>query len=71
MEYLANAYPGTPIYLSGFSLGANVVTRYLADEGIDAVVKYNIEGAAVNAVPFNLVKTRSVNYGFDKLVFEW
>eukprot|EP00554_Chaetoceros_debilis_P007541 CAMPEP_0194076452 /NCGR_PEP_ID=MMETSP0149-20130528/3251_1 /TAXON_ID=122233 /ORGANISM="Chaetoceros debilis, Strain MM31A-1" /LENGTH=452 /DNA_ID=CAMNT_0038757201 /DNA_START=117 /DNA_END=1475 /DNA_ORIENTATION=+ len=69
VEYLAKAYPGTRIYLSGFSLGANVITRYLADEGIDAVVKYNIKGAAVNAVPFNLTKTRSVNYGLEKFLY--
>lgn len=69
VEYLAKAYPATPIYLSGFSLGANVVTRYLADEGIDAAVKYNIKGAAVNAAPFNLMKTRNISYGLDKFLY--
>jgi predicted alpha/beta-fold hydrolase len=55
VEHIATTRPGTSIYLSGFSLGANVVTKYLADLGEDAV-KLNIRGAAVNAVPFDLIK---------------
>ena len=57
VELVAAKRPGAPIYLSGFSLGANVVTKYLADMGTDAL-KYNICGAAVNAIPFNLTATR-------------
>jgi predicted alpha/beta-fold hydrolase len=44
--------PNKRIYLSGFSLGAGVVTKLLADLGEDAY-RYNICGAAVNAVPFD------------------
>ncbi len=42
-------HPTKRIYLSGFSLGAGVVTKLLADLG-DGAPKYNICGAAVNAV---------------------
>lgn len=48
-------YPKRPIYFSGFSLGANVVTKYLQQLG-DEAYELNIQGAAVNAVPFNLMK---------------
>ena len=56
VQRLSSMYPKKPIYLSGFSLGANVVTKFLAELGDDATEKYNIYGAAVNAVPFNLTK---------------
>jgi hypothetical protein len=54
-------YPGRRIYLSGFSLGANVVTKCLAELG-DTVYDYNVYGAAVNAVPFDMPKAnRNLN----------
>lgn len=48
--------PQKRIYLAGFSLGAGVVTKLLTDLGEDAHTKYNICGAAVNAVPFSLAQ---------------
>eukprot|EP00536_Pseudo-nitzschia_multiseries_P017183 jgi/Psemu1/224040/e_gw1.1418.22.1 len=44
--------PNRRIYLSGFSLGAGVVTKLLAELG-DNAHRYNVCGAAVNAVPFD------------------
>ena len=63
--------PNVPIYLSGFSLGANVVTKFLAEQGADAYSKYNICGAAVNAIPFNLTEiTANLNEpGFHKSLY--
>jgi predicted alpha/beta-fold hydrolase len=55
VEHIKTQFPNKPIYLSGFSLGANVVTKFLSDLGNDAK-RYNIHGAAVNAVPFDLMK---------------
>jgi len=46
--------PTRRIYLSGFSLGANVVIKLLAQLGTDATDKYNIRGVAVNAIPYDL-----------------
>lgn len=43
-----------PIYISGFSLGANIVMKCLGELSMDAVTKYNIRGAAVTAAPFHL-----------------
>lgn len=70
VEHISQTYPMRPIYLSGFSLGANVVTKFLADIGTDAN-KYNICGAAVNAVPFDLVKVAPnlSDPGFTKTVY--
>eukprot|EP00977_Amphora_coffeiformis_P003644 scaffold710_cov171-Amphora_coffeaeformis.AAC.13 len=48
--------PSRRIYLAGFSLGAGVVTKILAELGEDASTKHNICGAAVNAVPFDLAQ---------------
>ena len=48
--------PSRRIYLAGFSLGAGVVTKLLAELAEDASIKYNICGAAVNAVPFDLAQ---------------
>jgi predicted alpha/beta-fold hydrolase len=31
--YISHLYPQAPLYGIGFSLGANVLTRYLAEEG--------------------------------------
>ena len=40
-------------YMSGFSLGANVVTTFLEDLG-DAAAGRGVVGAATNAVPFDV-----------------
>ena len=71
VEHISQTFPMRPIYLSGFSLGANVVTKFLADIGTDANKKYNICGAAVNAVPFDLVKVAPnlSDPGFTKIVY--
>jgi len=42
-----------PIYLVGFSLGANVILKLLGELGTAAKDKFNIKGAAVNSAPFN------------------
>jgi len=42
-----------PVYLSGFSLGANVILKALGDEmKLQAVTKYNIQGATAFCVPY-------------------
>lgn len=49
-----------PVFLSGFSLGANVVVNFLAQAGLSITEKYNVRGAAVNSCPLEVTKT-SVN----------
>ncbi len=50
--------PGRPIVLCGFSLGGNVVVKYLGERG-DAVPA-EVAGAAVVSVPFDLTRCAAV-----------
>lgn len=36
LRYIAHKYPDAPLLGVGFSLGSNVITRYLAEEGEDS-----------------------------------
>jgi predicted alpha/beta-fold hydrolase len=70
VEHIAATRPGTNIYLSGFSLGANVVTMLLAEMGTQALLKHNICGAAVNALPFDFIKVGpNFSKGLTKLLY--
>lgn len=62
--------PNRRIYLSGFSLGAGVVTKMLADLGDDAH-EYSIAGAAVNAVPMDCGQCSATlnEEGFSKAIY--
>ncbi|KAG7348125.1 alpha/beta-hydrolase fold protein [Nitzschia inconspicua] len=70
IQLLNQQYPQRRIYLAGFSLGAGVVTKLLT-ELQDEACKFNIAGAAVNAVPFDLTQSSaSLNEdGFAKRVY--
>lgn len=61
-----------PIYLSGFSLGANVIANFLIEEGENAFNKYNVQGAALNSCPLDVTKI-SLNLngsdGFSTFVY--
>ena len=46
--------PGRPVLLSGFSLGGNVVVKYLGERGDDLPAE--VRGAAVISVPFDLAR---------------
>ena len=60
-----------PIYLSGFSLGANVVLKTLGELGPSAYRKFNIHGAAVGGAPLD--NERNIHMvqrpGFNKLAY--
>jgi uncharacterized protein len=62
--------PG-PLFLSGFSLGSNVVLKALGELGEQAHRHYNIYGAAVCGAPFD--QERNVNFlqapGFNRWVY--
>ena len=63
--------PLPPVYLSGFSLGANVVLKCLGELGEAAVDRHCIAGAAVTGAPFNneLNNKKVEAPGFNKLVY--
>lgn len=50
LELLAERFPGVPLGAVGFSLGANVVLKYLGERGADALVR----AAAAISIPFDL-----------------
>ncbi len=52
VDRLAAERPGRPILLCGFSLGGNVVVKYLGERG--EAVPAPVAGAAVISVPFDL-----------------
>lgn len=49
---LHEQYPDKRIYLSGFSLGGNVILKFLGEVGDGAAAEYGVYGAAVACVPF-------------------
>jgi predicted alpha/beta-fold hydrolase len=52
IDRLRGERPGRPLALCGFSLGGNVVTKYLGERGDD--VPAEVRAAAVVSVPFDL-----------------
>ena len=60
-----------PIFISGFSLGANVVLKTLGELGSRAFEDFSIYGAAVTGAPFD--NERNINCvqkaGFNKLAY--
>ena len=60
-----------PIYVTGFSLGANVAMKLISELGKEAITKYNIRGAAVSAAPFGLTShwRQLIDDPFNKQVY--
>lgn len=52
MAHLGVKYPGTALFAAGWSLGANILVRYLGEEGAATP----IAAAAAMCNPFNLVR---------------
>eukprot|EP00600_Ochromonadales_sp_CCMP1393_P007452 CAMPEP_0174963448 /NCGR_PEP_ID=MMETSP0004_2-20121128/5336_1 /TAXON_ID=420556 /ORGANISM="Ochromonas sp., Strain CCMP1393" /LENGTH=400 /DNA_ID=CAMNT_0016212075 /DNA_START=151 /DNA_END=1353 /DNA_ORIENTATION=- len=62
-------YPDKKIYLSGFSLGGNVILKYLGELG-DTAEERGVHGAAVTCVPFDPTKCQSkLDVGFNRRVY--
>jgi predicted alpha/beta-fold hydrolase len=70
IQHVVTADAERDVYLAGFSLGANVVTKLLVDLG-DKATDLNIRGAAVNALPMDMTTTwQNVNlHGMSKLLY--
>lgn len=61
--------PCRRVYLTGFSLGGNVILKCLGELGEDAV-SLGVEGAAVACVPFDAVRSSSkIDTGFNRWVY--
>ncbi|KAI9864552.1 MAG: hypothetical protein M1813_003041 [Trichoglossum hirsutum] len=50
VKWLRKLYPNRPLFAIGFSLGANILTNYLGEEGSNCILK----GAVVCSSPWNL-----------------
>ncbi|GKY95460.1 hypothetical protein MPSEU_000507600 [Mayamaea pseudoterrestris] len=59
MEIFRQREPTTPIYLAGFSLGANVVLKCLGDLA-DQALDWNIQGAAALCAPLDQLRNAPV-----------
>ena len=69
VQILHTRYPDKQLYLSGFSLGGNVILKLLGELGEEAS-EFNICGAAVTCVPFDPFRSQGkIDRGFNKLVY--
>lgn len=70
-QTIQSRFPTEKIYLSGFSLGGNVILKYLGELNSGAWETRNIFGAAVSCVPFDPVATQKKTDGvaFNRIVY--
>lgn len=65
--HVAAKYPGAPLFAAGWSLGANILTRYLGEEGSATP----LTAAIAMCNPFNLpLSDANFKRGFNK-IYDW
>lgn len=62
LMYVAQKYPKAPLLGLGFSLGANVLTRYLAEEGTQTRLR---AGCALACVSFSMITLLLKKLSYD------
>ena len=63
---LIKRFPNSPFFLIGFSLGGNVLIKWLGEEG--KKVPPQVQGATAISVPFDLaVAARRIDQGFNRI----
>jgi predicted alpha/beta-fold hydrolase len=66
IERLTRELPESPIVLAGFSLGGNVLLKWLGEQGSD--VPAAVHAAAAVSVPYDLARgSRYINRGFARV----
>jgi predicted alpha/beta-fold hydrolase len=66
VQRLVREHPDTPLLVAGFSLGGNVLLKWLGEHG--AAVPRQVRGAAAVSVPFDLVRgSRQIERGFSRV----
>ena len=69
IDLINQRHPTKSLYLCGFSLGGNVILKYLGEQGDEAWRK-NIRGAAVTCVPFDPVASQGkIDQGINRLIY--
>jgi predicted alpha/beta-fold hydrolase len=63
---ILHEHPGQPLALAGFSLGGNVLLKWLGERGAD--LPREVQGAAAVSVPFDLERgSRFIERGFSRV----
>jgi predicted alpha/beta-fold hydrolase len=69
VQILHQRYPEKRLFASGFSLGGNVILKYLGEQS-DQIHAYNFKGAAVTCVPFDPAASHhKLDVGFNRMVY--
>jgi predicted alpha/beta-fold hydrolase len=69
VQRLVHDHPEQPLVLAGFSLGGNVLLKWLGEQGGD--LPSQIRAAAAVSVPFDLERgTRQIEHGFSR-IYAW
>lgn len=71
VERFRHIAPSRPLFLAGFSLGGNVITKWLGSMGEEAYAEKGVRGAAVACVPFDplAAQPKIDSPGFSRLVY--
>lgn len=66
IDQLIHRFPGSPLLIVGFSLGGNVLLKWLGEKGNG--VPNQLQGAVAISVPFNLgTAAHRIDQGFNKI----
>jgi len=66
LDHLTSRHPDSPLLLAGFSLGGNVLLKFLGEQG--AAASQRIRAAAAVSVPYDLSRAAShIDRGFSKV----
>jgi uncharacterized protein len=66
VEHLVRQHPRAPLVFAGFSLGGNVLLKWLGERGADLPTQ--VRGAAAVSVPFDLARgARHIGKGFARV----
>lgn len=67
INHVASKYPGVPLLAAGWSLGANILCRYLGEEETDTP----LTAAVAMCNPFNLpMSDKNFQRGFNR-IYDW
>ena len=70
IHHLNHQHPHKKLFLTGFSLGGNVILKYLGEQEGKAFESHNIRGAAVTCVPFDPTGCqRKLDVGISRVLY--
>lgn len=70
IHHLNLRYPKKALFLTGFSLGGNVILKYLGEQEHHAFESLKIRGAAVTCVPFDPAACqRKLDVGISRVLY--